>query len=1037
MKDVRHRLAVRAGLDTLGQQLTLLFALLLSLSIGAYAVYIGLEQADFVESMERHHARELAQTLASALEPHIATGETSAVVAHLLDLEYTAHVRRATVTDRQGVPLASVSRSNTGPVAIEAVGQQPLRLPQTTGTENADSGGELIVAWAEIDRHAPVGWLRLEVAPSAAENLHHIITDSVLAGLITVLFGTAAILYFLHPQLQSLKRATTFAEGLDSSDGKTLDAPNAAAEVRQLVDALNLTSIRLFESKAALAASESHNRAITEAALDCIITIDEHGAIIEFNPAAARTFGIPHSAAINQPVTELLFPEHMRDSQRRQIHAWLANPDSDLLGQRNETVAMRSDGTEFPVEVAFVAVHNAGRRLITAYLRDISESKQIEAAMRQAKEAAEATSRSKSDFLANMSHEIRTPMNAILGMTDLALDTRLDDEQREYLSMVKSSANALLGIINDILDFSKIEAGKLDFERIDFSLRDCVAMAVRTLQQRADEKGLQLTAQVAPSVPDSLVGDPHRLRQVLINLVANGIKFTHQGEVRAIVEPAQPASNGTSIQLAFSVHDTGVGIPAEKQGLIFDAFAQADTSTTRRYGGTGLGLTISAQLVRAMGGKISVKSTPGEGSIFHFTARFETGQAVTAADEQTPREGLAVLVAVDNASERALLEDLLGQWRMHPVSVSDAAAALREQAAGEASGKPYQAVLISTQLPDIEGFELAAAIRQGTTPPPTVIMLAGEGRRGDGARCRELGIAAYLPQPIFPSDLLNAILMSVDPLNEGAPDKAGERSPLITRHRLREQKRQLRILLAEDNVVNQTLALRLLGKLGHQVDVAGNGEEALTLHARNRYDLVLMDVQMPVMGGFDATARIRERESAGAPHTPIVAMTARAMKGDRELCIEAGMDGYLSKPVHAPVLVTLLNQLTDHNDPAPPPPHEPTLITGPVFEREKVLFNLGGDEELIQQLIQMYAEDEPRLLADIDTAIARLDADALHNAAHALKGAVANFCATRAQASAQKLERLGREKNMAAAPAACDELRRELAALRKAFGLEK
>ena len=1039
MKDARNRLAARAGLKTLGQQLTLLFALLLGLSIGAYAVYVGLEQAEFVESMERHHARELTQTLASVLEPHITTGETSQAVAHLLELEYTAHVRRATVTDRQGVPLASVRRSDKGPVTIETLAQQPLPLPPAT--ESTAGGSERIIAWAEIGHHAPVGWLRIEVAPSATENLHHIITDSLLAGLITVLLGTVAIHYFLHPQLQSLKRATTFAEGLDSSDGKTLDAPNAVAEVRQLVDALNLTSIRLFESKTALAASESRNRAITEAALDCIITIDERGAIIEFNPAAVRTFGIPRSAAINQPATELLFPERMRDSHGAQIHAWLTNPDSDLLGQRIETVAMRSDGAEFPVEVAFVAVHNAGRRLITAYLRDISENKQVETAMRQAKEAAEATSRSKSDFLANMSHEIRTPMNAILGMTDLALDTRLDDEQREYLSMVKSSANALLGIINDILDFSKIEAGKLDFEHIDFSLRDCVAMAVRTLQQRADEKGLQLTAQVAPSVPDSLVGDPHRLRQVLINLVANGIKFTHQGEVRAIVEPAQPASNGTSIQLAFSVHDTGVGIPAEKQGLIFEAFSQADTSTTRRYGGTGLGLTISAQLVHAMGGKISVESTPGEGSTFHFTARFEMGLAVTSADEQAPLEGLPVLVAVDNAGERASLEDLLGQWGMHPVSVTDAAAALREQAAGEASGKPYRAVLISTQLPDIEGFELAAAIRQGTTPPPSIIMLAGEGRRGDGARCRELGIAAYLPQPILASDLLDAILMSVVPLNEGAPDttedKGSERSPLITRHRLREQKRQLRILLAEDNVVNQTLALRLLGKLGHQVDVAGNGEEALTLHARNRYDLVLMDVQMPVMGGFDATARIREREAAGAPRTPIVAMTARAMKGDRERCLEAGMDGYLSKPVHAPDLVTLLNQLTGHDDPPPPPPHEPPITTGPVFEREQVLFNLGGDEELLEQLIRMYAEDEPRLVADIDSAIATTDAEALHNAAHALKGAVANFCATRAQASAQKLEHLGREKNMAAAPAACDELHRELAALREAFGLEK
>ncbi len=334
------------------------------------------------------------------------------------------------------------------------------------------------------------------------------------------------------------------------------------------------------------------------------------------------------------------------------------------------------------------------------------------------------------------------------------------------------------------------------------------------------EKARSETAQVAPAVPDSLIGDPHRLRQVLINLISNGIKFTTAGEVRVLVEPAPHANDTPGVPLAFSVHDTGVGIAAEKQNLIFEAFSQADTSTTRRYGGTGLGLTISAQLVQAMGGKIGVRSAPGEGSTFQFTANFELGHTLAAVDEKAHLEGLPVLIAVDNTAERAMLLELLGQWRMTPVAVSDAGAALREQAHGKACGKPYRVVLISTQLPDIEGFELAAAMLQGVTPPPCVIMLAGEGRRGDGARCRELGVAAYLPMPIIASELLNAILLSVDLLDD--------HSPLITRHSLREQKRQLRILLAEDNVVNQTLALRLLGKLGHQVDVANNGQEDKT-----------------------------------------------------------------------------------------------------------------------------------------------------------------------------------------------------------------
>ena len=592
------------------------------------------------------------------------------------------------------------------------------------------------------------------------------------------------------------------------------------------------------------------------------------------------------------------------------------------------------------------------------------------------------------------------------------------------------------GVAHSTPDRGKIEAGKLDFEHIDFSLRDCVALAVRTLQQRADEKNLRLTAQVAPTVPDNLIGDPHRLRQVLINLISNGIKFTEHGEVRVLVEPGADAGSGDpgKIELAFSVLDTGVGIPPEKQSLIFEAFSQADTSTTRRYGGTGLGLTISAQLVQAMGGRIGVTSTPGEGSTFRFTARFEAGQASPVLDEQAHLEGLPVLVAVDNSAERATLVELLGQWRMKPVTVSDASGALRERARATADNKPFKVVLISTQLPDIEGFDLAEAILSAAAPPPCIVMLAGEGRRGDGARCREMGISAYLPMPIMASDLLNAILLSVDPIDDNTSHNASaDRSPLITRHSLREQKRQLRILLAEDNVVNQTLALRLLGKLGHQADVASNGKEALDLHARNRYDLVLMDVQMPIMGGFDATARIREREAAGAARTPIVAMTAHAMKGDRERCLEAGMDGYLSKPVHAPDLVEVLIQHTGRGDPAPPPASEPNSISGPVFERQKVLFNLGGDEELLEQLIGMYIEDEPRLFADIEAAVIEGDAEALHNAAHALKGAVSNFCAGRAQTGAMHLERIGREKRMADAPQALETLRTELAALRKAF----
>ncbi len=1039
MNDCLHHLASRVGFRTLGQQLALLFALLLTLSVGGYSAYVGLEQADFIERLERSHADDLTASLAAALEPHVARGEATKIGDHLLQLEGNPRIRRATVTDRQGIPVASVRMGTDGAPRVEPLDGTPLTPPGNT-VKPARQGSH-IVAWASIGGNAPLGWLRLELAPAADENLAHILSDSVLAGILTLLGGTLAIRYFLRAPLRSLQRATAFAEGLEASHGNTLQDPGVVAEVRQLVDALNWTSIRLFDGQSALAASESRNRAITEAALDCIISTDTEGKVLEFNPAAERSFGISRAEALHQPIAELIFPERLREVQIQAVRDLLQTPASDTPYRRLEAIARHRDGREFPIEVALAASGAEHNRMINAYLRDISDRKHSEALMREAKETAEATSRSKSDFLANMSHEIRTPMNAILGMTDLALDTPLNDEQREYLTLVKSSANGLLGIINDILDFSKIEAGKLDFEHIDFSLRDCVALAVRTLQQRATEKHLKLSVEVAPDVPDSLIGDPHRLRQVLINLISNGIKFTPAGEVTVVVETDTLAGDGGQITLVFRVHDTGVGIPPEKQALIFDAFSQADTSTTRRYGGTGLGLTISAQLVQAMGGTIGVVSTPGEGSIFHFTARFELGQCAPVADEQAHLEGLPVLVAVDNPAERASLVELLGQWRMHPIPAPDAATAQLALERAADAGHPCRVALISTQLPDAEGFQLAEAIRGAKAAPPCIIMLAGEGRRGDGARCRELGVAAYLPMPALSSDqqpmpalasdLLDAILLSVDPLDEKADAR-----PLITRHRLREQRRQLRVLLAEDNPVNRTLALRLLGKLGHQVDVANNGEEALALHARGNFDIILMDVQMPVMGGFEATARIREREAAGSPHTPIVAMTAHAMKGDRERCLEAGMDGYLSKPVHAPDLVEALIHHTGNADPAPPRSVQPMADDDPVFERDKALFNLGNDTDLLEQLIVMYAEDEPRLMQDIDTALAASDPEALSNAAHALKGAVSNFCAPRARASAERLEHLGRDKRLGEAPAALAALHQELTALRRAFGLE-
>ena len=763
------------------------------------------------------------------------------------------------------------------------------------------------------------------------------------------------------------------------------------------------------EAEAARKESESKYRTILESIQEGYYEVDQDGNLTFFNESMCQIVGYARLELLGMNISLFMDAENAR----KVFGAFETVEQQDSTVESLDWSLIRKDGAARFVETSVGLLKDASGKTVgfRGLLRDVTKRKRAEALL-QAKLAAEAANRSKSEFLANMSHEIRTPLNSIIGLVKLTLDTNLSSEQREDLDVVKSAAYALLALINDILDFSKIEAGKLELEEIKFNLRDFLGESLKIMAAKAHEKELELAYQVAPDVPENVVGDPSRFRQVILNLIGNAIKFTDQGEI--IVTVTLEEQDQTETLLHFAVKDTGIGIPKDKQESIFNPFQQADGSTSRQYGGTGLGLAVSSQIVNLMTGNFWLDSEPNQGSTFHFTARFRRlggKEEAPITPDGNMLKGLKALVVDDNQTNCKIMEEMLASWGMQPSTAQDTASAQKIFTQAETSQKPFRLILIDSDMPEPDGFKLADWIKDQNQPDGKVIMMLTSLRTRSKVDLEGLDIKAVLTKPIRPSDLLDAITQALFHSAEMAEEMVAS-DELANRP----SGRQINILVAEDTPFNQKFIRRLLDRWGHRSVIVANGRKAIEALERNHFDLVLMDVQMPEMDGFEATKAIRAREATDGLHVPIIAMTAHAMKGDRERCIQVGMDDYVPKPVSANTLLAAINALvpedgrSTQSGSAKTTPPATDSVEVVAIDQAALLKAFDNDWDFFTEVVEMFIHDYPQMMTDIANALKAKDSSTLMRSGHALKGMLGNFQATTGVELAYRLEELGRQE---------------------------